>query len=364
MNNEFLAGQAIAMVLQKYRFQTVLDIGCGQGLHTQEFRRHAKTVTGLDASNHWGEPDILGDFCSTVFSEPFDLVWCSHTLEHQVNVQQFLLKIFSVLQPGGILAITVPPAKPYIVGGHVSIWNAGLLLYNLILAGFDCRNAMVRQYDYNISVIVRKAPAYLPPLKMDNGDIEALSQYFPFEAAQNFNGDIMELNWESVPDSQLPASQPFGMDELDMDHFIRYRDGQASDLSCKSWALRCAELQGDIAEIDIAPDISLQSLLTNTFSKAILPIDSAHPAPLDLHSPFSILHIGATAPVAYVLARLERYIAPGTVIVFDAFCDWENMTADSQNSALEILKVWMAGSGYRIRILSCGTDHAASVIIA
>ena len=31
---------------------------------------------------------------------------------------------------------------------------------------------------------------------MDKGDIKILSNYFPFDAKHNFNGDIFELNWD------------------------------------------------------------------------------------------------------------------------------------------------------------------------
>ena len=50
------------------------------------------------------------------------------------TVYLFLKKVHSLLNEGGYLAIIVPPRKPFIVGGHVTIWNAGLVLYNLILA--------------------------------------------------------------------------------------------------------------------------------------------------------------------------------------------------------------------------------------
>jgi hypothetical protein len=98
--------------------------------------------------------------------------------------------------PAGIIAITVPPAKHQIVGGHVTIWNAGLLLYNLIIAGNDCRLAAVKSEGYDISVIAPKVPIRLPNLRRDVGDIETLQGYFPLAAKQGFDGRISELNWD------------------------------------------------------------------------------------------------------------------------------------------------------------------------
>lgn len=107
----------------------------------------------------------------------------------------FLKKCFDLLEDDGILAITIPPLKHAIVGGHLTLWNAGLLIYNLILAGFDCSKASVKTYGYNISVIVRKKQAVHGQLVMDNGDIETIAHLFPFNAKQGFHGEIKEINW-------------------------------------------------------------------------------------------------------------------------------------------------------------------------
>ena len=174
-----------------YEFDTVLDIGSGTGDHAFLLRKQGKQVTTISLE----EPaDIVGDFMSAKI-EPVDCIWASHVLEHQRNVGAFLERCRDLLKDNGILAITVPPAKHAIVGGHVSLWNAGILLYNLILAGFNCKDAAVKSYGYNISVIVRKDPIDVPKLRMDSGDILTLSDYFPFEVGEGFNGAIGEVNW-------------------------------------------------------------------------------------------------------------------------------------------------------------------------
>lgn len=172
-------------------FDSVLDVGSGLGLHAAEFRANGKQV----ATNSLIEPaDIIGDYME-IDSQGYDCIWASHVLEHQPNPNLFLKKCYADLNDNGILAVTVPPWKPQIVGGHVNFYNAGLLLYHLILAGFDCSQAKVKTYGYNISVIVRKQPAKLEGLHMDRGDIEKLAQYFPIAVKQGFSGDIQEVNW-------------------------------------------------------------------------------------------------------------------------------------------------------------------------
>lgn len=175
--------------LLKMDFQTVLDIGSGP-CHAAMFKAHGKELTTINLY----DADIVGDYNSIPLGR-FDCIWASHVLEHQPNANSFLRKCFNELHDGGILAVTVPPLKHEIVGGHVSLWNAGLLLYNLILAGFDCREASVKSYGYNISVIVRKKGFDIPNLVYDAGDIETLSEFFPFPVVSGFNGQITEHNW-------------------------------------------------------------------------------------------------------------------------------------------------------------------------
>lgn len=177
--------------LARFSFSTVLDVGSGQGLHAQRFRDLGKSVTTISLCP---PADYVADYLSVAVA-PVDCIWACHVLEHQPNPGLFLRKCFADLRDGGILAVTVPPLKHAIVGGHLSLWNAGLLLYHLILAGFDCLDASVKVYGYNISAIVRKVPAELPALAMDAGDIERLARFFPAQVHEGFNGNFVEVNW-------------------------------------------------------------------------------------------------------------------------------------------------------------------------
>jgi len=178
-----------------HNLTTVLDIGAGkEEYHANDMRKCGLTVDTVDFFNNTfqGDYNTLPDF-----SSQYDAIWCAHTLEHQLNVGLFLKRIFKDVKENGLVCITVPPAKDTIVGGHLSLWNAGLLLYNLILAGFDCSEAMVATYGYNITVMVKKKTAILPELKYDTGDIESLIRFFPvrIKPVERFDGVIMEVNW-------------------------------------------------------------------------------------------------------------------------------------------------------------------------
>ena len=187
--------------LLDYEFKTVLDIGCGKTApHANLFLDHDKLVTGIDIAKsvctRKGFTAVRRNFMDWQSDAQFDCVWASHVLEHQLDVQRFLRKVHGHLKEGGVLAITVPPATFSVVGGHLSLWTGGLLLYRLILANFDCAHARLGSYEYNISVIVEKKSIELPPLCWDKGDIEALAEFFPFKPLHGFNGLLGDTNWK------------------------------------------------------------------------------------------------------------------------------------------------------------------------
>lgn len=195
MHPSEFGGAALNKLLTDYNFQSILDVGSGVGWHAAQLRLAGKDVTTLSLPPH--QADIQMDFMDYQTDVPFDAVWCSHTLEHQLNVHDFLVKLRHTVKDGGVCAITVPPAKPQLVGGHLTLWTAGSLIYNMVMAGWNCRHAAVATYGYNISVIVRRDDAELPweNLRMDAGDLEQLSEFFPWPVVQNDSGIIPRLHW-------------------------------------------------------------------------------------------------------------------------------------------------------------------------
>ena len=119
--------------------KTVLDVGGGVGSHANIFAEYGKKVTLLEAGytcrveQNEKYTVIIEDFIDYKIEQKFDLVWTSHVLEHQLNVEDFIKKLFDCCSDNGKVAITVPDeVTGKVTEGHVHFWNAGLLMYNII----------------------------------------------------------------------------------------------------------------------------------------------------------------------------------------------------------------------------------------
>ena len=213
---EISSKKAIDKILEIDEWKTCLDVGAGLCNHSNYIKKKLRnrSIYTCDLDVKGGDNcrseimnyDYLGDFLKINFDQKFDCVYSLHTLEHQENVKDFLLKIKSVTKEGGIICIVVPPRKPFVASGHLTMWNAGLILYNLVNAGIDCsKYYKILQYDYNICVIVKNNKFNIEDIeiKKDAGDLRMLHKYFPLELQEDikkydcFDGDIFELNWEN-----------------------------------------------------------------------------------------------------------------------------------------------------------------------
>lgn len=144
------------------------------------------------------ESTVRGDFLTYDFGDNrWDLVWACHVLEHSIYPHAFLQKLRKVCSEGGFVAVTVPPAKPEFVGGHVSLWTPALLAYRMVLAGFDCSHATLLRYGYNISIIVDNlaADVDLADLAWDFNDIERIQRFLPPDCLPGVNGEHVGLSF-------------------------------------------------------------------------------------------------------------------------------------------------------------------------
>jgi SAM-dependent methyltransferase len=404
-----LGSEALDFLLRDFEFTSVVDVGCGAGRHARCFADAGKDVTTI-SFERYGDfaPTFVGDFADFRAEQPFDLVWCSHTLEHQRNVGQFLERLIALAKPGGLIAITVPPARHRIVGGHVTMWNAGLLLYNLVLAGLDCRHAKVLTYGYNISVIVRRRLADLPPLRHDAGDIERLARFFPLPMKQKSEGRIERVRWEKERARISPAGEALDAGNLDIAAFRRLTPF-SSDAAALDWAARSVGIPGHVLEFGVHTGRSIRVLAAARPARVVHGFDSFEGLPSDwerapgstyraghfrvaklpevpptvrlwkgwFHEtlpPWLAAHDGDVSFVHVdcdlyestrtVLEALDGRLRPGSIVVFDELCDWRDRGVYPNWEAGEwrALREWLR-HGRVVRPLCRGPDYSAAVSI-
>tara|TARA_B100000963_G_scaffold358212_1_gene382329 strand:- start:319 stop:1170 length:852 start_codon:yes stop_codon:yes gene_type:complete len=124
------------------KYKNALDIGSSHGNHTEIMRHFGLKVDQID--KYEINAEINDDFNTYNFKKKYDVIFCSHVIEHQRNVGFFLDKIFDTLTENGVLVISGPkhPAERF-VQGHIQSTIMPIFLQNLIFAGFDCKNAKI-----------------------------------------------------------------------------------------------------------------------------------------------------------------------------------------------------------------------------
>ena len=150
------------------KFKTSLDIGSGEGVHTEIMQHSGLKVTGVDKYSE--KADYNMDFMSWSKARQmdFDVVFCSHVIEHQRNVGEFLDRIYDVLSDDGVLIISAPSEDHNLIEGHLNSFNIPLFLQQMIHAGFDCKRGKFLSAMEN-SFIVSKAKDYKLDERLENG---------------------------------------------------------------------------------------------------------------------------------------------------------------------------------------------------
>lgn len=203
------AAHTLLRLISSYEFNSVLDIGSGEGEHKRFMEYFGKDVFSVDIQRN---ADYVGDFMEVEFDRKFDCIWCSHVLEHQRNVGLFLDKMYDLLDEDGVLAITVPyHPRERLISGHITSWSIPLLCYNLIMAGFDCSEAKVMAA-FEVALIVRKKEAVHSEARNTSAqgadNVEPfceITKFFPFKAGQGatITGTAV-INWGNPLEYDLP----------------------------------------------------------------------------------------------------------------------------------------------------------------
>lgn len=145
------------------RPQTILDVGCGNGVLAAELASQGYAVTGVDGDTRAIEiarskyPNA--EFETGVFENPppglFDFVCSTEVVEHLYAPHELARYCFDALKPGGTLAMSTPyhgywknlalsltdkwdsHHTVHWHGGHIKFWSRRTLAELLTKAGFE-----------------------------------------------------------------------------------------------------------------------------------------------------------------------------------------------------------------------------------
>ncbi len=112
----------------------LLDIGCGTGDFLVTCKNNGWNVVGVEPNKNakqLAESKINDESASTIFCninelefKKFDVITLWHVLEHVPNLEDYILKLKSLLKPNGVLVIAVPNFKSYDAQYYKEHWAA------------------------------------------------------------------------------------------------------------------------------------------------------------------------------------------------------------------------------------------------
>lgn len=162
---------------------TVLNVGVGGGLHSFLFMNEGHKVIGISPKPSHIKNDqftFIRGLIEDVDIPTVDAIWSSMTIEHSQNVGMFLTKCRESVKPGGWFGVVAPTDKnDLVVDGHLNFWTPVSLLYNMVIAGWDCKNAKWYTKGRDIGLMVQRVDRPDVELVYDGGDLEKLQPYFP-----------------------------------------------------------------------------------------------------------------------------------------------------------------------------------------
>jgi SAM-dependent methyltransferase len=88
---------------------SVLCVGCRNMLELDRFRaRGFEDVVGIDVFSQRDDIQVMDMHEMTFPDNSFDVVYCSHALEHSYDVQRVVAEIVRVARDGAVVAVEVP----------------------------------------------------------------------------------------------------------------------------------------------------------------------------------------------------------------------------------------------------------------
>jgi SAM-dependent methyltransferase len=88
---------------------SVLCVGCRNTLELDRFHaRGFNDVTGIDVFSQRDDIEVMDMHAMTFADDSFDVVYCSHALEHAFDVERVAAEMIRVARDGAVVGVEVP----------------------------------------------------------------------------------------------------------------------------------------------------------------------------------------------------------------------------------------------------------------
>lgn len=88
---------------------SVLCVGCRNALELDRFRMHGfDDVVGIDVFSQRADIKVMDMHEMTFAEDAFDVVYCSHALEHSYDVRRVAAEMIRVARDGAVVGVEVP----------------------------------------------------------------------------------------------------------------------------------------------------------------------------------------------------------------------------------------------------------------
>lgn len=123
-------------------------------------------------------PNATGSLARLKFTAPLAGAFVCSRVQKQDDLRRYLVALRECVAPGAPIALAVPNAHHELVDDHVHLFTAGTLIYALVRAGWNCKEARVDYDGRFLNVLVRRVdlPEPWPQL------VDETRPYTPFRA--------------------------------------------------------------------------------------------------------------------------------------------------------------------------------------
>jgi 2-polyprenyl-3-methyl-5-hydroxy-6-metoxy-1,4-benzoquinol methylase len=134
--------------------RTFLDIGCATGLLVDYMQKCSWNARGVElcapAAEYGSKTRGIEIFSGTVEQAAygdgtFDVVHCSHLIEHLNSPDLFLEEVYRILKPGGLFLCTTPNADGFQARMFASRWRSAIADHTFLFSRRTLRRLLIKK---------------------------------------------------------------------------------------------------------------------------------------------------------------------------------------------------------------------------